>query len=156
MKVFNNLEQLRHQLKQEIEPVCRKINIFLFDIMVNRDKQQLIVKIIADTEAGITLGQCQQLSEEVSDLIYRRNLITQAYRLEVSSPGIDKPLQFPYEYRRNIGRNLLVVLEQQGVRKEIKGELTDFNEDIIKLKTGDQIIMIPVQDIQRATIKLKW
>ena len=76
--------------------------------------------------------------------------------MEVSSPGIDKPLQFPYEYRRNIGRNLLVILEQQGIRKEIKGELAAYEEHGIKLKMDNDTVIIPLQDIKRATIKLKW
>jgi ribosome maturation factor RimP len=156
IKVYDDLEQLVRQLKQEIEPICHKLSILLFDIMIKRDKQQLIVKIIVDTETGVTLGECQRLSEAVSDLVYRRNLISQGYRLEVSSPGVDKPLQFLYEYRRNIGRNLLVIWEQQGIRKEIKGELATCDENGIRLKTDEQAVNIPFKDIKRATVKLKW
>ena len=56
IKVYSDLEHLVRQLREEIEPICRKLNILLFDIIIKRDKQQLIVKIIVDTEAGVTLG----------------------------------------------------------------------------------------------------
>jgi ribosome maturation factor RimP len=150
------MDQLRQRLMEEIEPICRRLNFFLFDVQIKGDKRQLVVKVTADTESGITLSECQQLSEEVSDLIFSRDLIPQAYRLEVSSPGIDKPLQFPHEYRRNIGRDLLIVFDQNGIRKEVKGELVGYSNDRIEVKTGDASIVIPVDEIQRANVKLKW
>jgi ribosome maturation factor RimP len=150
------MDQLQQKLKEEVEPICGRLNFFLFDIQIKGDKRQLLVKVIADTESGITLSECQRLSKEVSDVIINLDLIPQAFRLEVSSPGIDKPLQFPYEYRRNVGRNLLVVVNQNGVRKEIKGELTGYNENKIEVNTGTESMVIPVDEIQRANVKLKW
>jgi len=150
------MDQLQQKLKEEVEPICRRSNFFLFDIQIKGDRRQLLVKVIADTESGITLSECQQLSEQVSDLIFRDDLIPQAFRLEVTSPGVDKPLQYPYEYHRNIGRDLLVIVTQNGVRKEIKGELIGCNGDKIVVNTGTGSIVIPVDEIQRANVKLKW
>ena len=150
------MEVLEQKLKEVIEPLSRKLNIHLFDIQIKGDRRQLLVRVIADTDSGITLGECQCLSGEVSDIIFRENLISQAFRLEVSSPGIDKPLQFPYEYRRNIGRNLQVVFDQNGIRKEIKGELAAYEEDKIKLKAGKDFIIIAVDEIEKANVKLNW
>jgi ribosome maturation factor RimP len=154
MKVM--MEALQQKLKEVIEPIGRKQNIFLFDIQIKGDRRQLLVMVIVDTETGITLGECQRFSGEVSDIIFRENLISQAYRLEVSSPGVDKPLQFPYEFRRNIGRNLQVIFDRDGIRKEIKGELAGYEEDKIKLRTGKEFIIIPVDKIEKANVKLNW
>lgn len=149
-------EVLRKKLEEVITPICKELNMYLFDVQLKGDRRQLLLRIFADTESGITLGECQKLSEEISDIIFRENLIAQDFRLEVSSPGINKPLQFPYEYRRNIGRKLHVVFDENGIRKEVNGELTAYMENTIKLKTGKNLLVIPVNEIQKANVKLNW
>ncbi|HSZ72038.1 MAG TPA: hypothetical protein VK750_05140 [Cytophagaceae bacterium] len=90
-------------------------------------------KILAliDSESGVTIDQCTKFSRSVTqetDLIPE---LDEGYVIEVSSPGVDRPLEFPFQYRKNIGRKVRITLEE-GEEKE--GELTDATEQGITVK----------------------
>jgi len=116
----------------------------------------MIIRVVADTEKGITLGECQALSEKISDIFYRKEVIRGAYRLEVSSPGVNKPLEHDFEYQRNIGKQLSVNYVKDNEEKNVTGELLAWNEDTITLKSEPGETEIPRKAINSAKIKLKW
>jgi ribosome maturation factor RimP len=84
------------------------------------------------------------------------DVIRGSYRLDVSSPGIDRPLQALWEFEKNIGRNLRVIFEENNEQKEASGTLTLVNEDGISLKIKKEEIKIPMVSIIKAQVKLKW
>ena len=98
----------RSEIFELINPICQSEKIFLIEVVIHGSVKGNMVRVIVDTEEGVTLHQCQQLSKNISDLFYRRDLFEGNYRLEVTSPGLDKPLQEPYEYKRNIGKQIKV------------------------------------------------
>ena len=92
------MEYLEEKLNGFIRPLCEADHIYLEDISIRGDNKVKVIKIIVDTETGITLNQCEGLSKKISDLFYRKNIIQGDYRLEVSSPGTNKPLEKSFEY----------------------------------------------------------
>ena len=90
--------QTENEIWQLIEPVCKEDNVYLCKVSLHHGGKNLNIKIIVDTDSGITLNQCQDLSKKISDLFYRKDVFEGPYRLEVSSPGLKKPLEKPYEY----------------------------------------------------------
>ena len=133
------------------------MNFKLIDVSIHGHNKKQNVKVIADTENGITLNECQKLSQEISDIIFRKDLIDGEYRLDVSSPGLDKTLQFDYEFKRNIGRNLIVsYYDGENKLKEVTGEMIEYNDNQICLKKKEQLIEIKQDKIKNAKIKLKW
>jgi ribosome maturation factor RimP len=114
------------------------------------------VKVIVDTESGITLAQCQGLSKKISDIFFREDMFRGDYRLEVSSPGTNKPLEKSFEFRRSIGKDLIVNYLYEGEIKSISGELLIFDGDSITIKQKNDDILISLSEIDEAKIKLKW
>ena len=139
-----------------IEPICQSENIYLSDVSLHRSSKNTIIKIIVDTENGVTLNQCQELSKKISDIFYRRDLFQNKYRLEVSSPGITKPLEHSYEFKRNIGKQLEVNYIRGEEKCFVTGELLKYTPDAITLKSDKTDLDIPLNDIEEAKIKLKW
>jgi len=144
------------EIYQLIEPICQSENIYLSDVSLHGGDRNTIIKIVVDTENGITLNQCQGLSKNILDIFYRRDLFQDKYRLEVSSPGITKPLEHSYEFRRNIGKQLEVNYVRGDEKCFVTGELLKYTQDAITLKSDKIDLDIPLNDIEQAKIKLKW
>lgn len=145
------------KLKNYIKEICRELEFKFIDASIHGHKNKQNIKVIADTEEGITLDQCKKLSQEISDIIFRKDLIFGEYRLDVSSPGLNKNLEEDYEFKRNIGRNLLVTIKDTDTKeKEILGELVEYNTKEVKLKLANELISLHPNEIIKAKIKLKW
>ncbi len=146
-----------NNLKDHIKKICDKLEIKFIEASIHGHKNKQNIKVMVDTEEGINLQKCQKISREISDIIFRKDLIMGGYRLDVSSPGLDKPLQYDYEYKRNIG-NILTVLymDEENNLTEIVGELTEYNADGIVLKIKEDLIEIKINKINKTKIKLKW
>jgi ribosome maturation factor RimP len=150
------MTSLEEKIFHLIEPICNEEAFFLYKVSLHRSSKNQLIKVVVDTENGVTLDQCQLLSRKISDIFYRKDLIDSNYRLEVSSPGIDKPLEKPFEFMRNIG-NTLEVDYQEGLEIiSVEGELIAFNGTGITLLCGKKNIGIAIIQIKQAKIKLKW
>lgn len=146
-----------NKLKEHIQEICKDFGYFLVDVSVQGFKKQQNIKVTIDSVEGVNLDQCQSVSREISDIIFRKDLVYGDYRLIVSSPGIDKPLEHDYEFKRNIGKQISVnYLNETQEKKEILGELIKFENNTVYLKTGSDEFSIPVNNILKAKIKLKW
>lgn len=100
---------------------------FILDIILNDKK----VEIYADTDEGIKFWQCQKLSRGIEAYLDESQVLGEKYTLEVSSPGVDKPLQLYRQYPRNIGRQLKVSLTDDSI---MEGTLLTVNEEKLELK----------------------
>ena len=101
---------------------------FLIDIKSVGSK----VEVYIDADEGITLGRCQKVSRKLEKLIEENGWLPETYTLEVSSPGVDRPLKLRRQYKKNVGRQVEVSLTS-GERK--KGVLQKVEEDYIVVKT---------------------
>ena len=139
-----------------IKSVCAEDAVIFCKVVQQRMGRTNLIKVTVDTEAGITLGQCQDLSKKLSDIFYRKNVCQGNYQLEISSPGVEKPLEFPYEYRRNLGRELEVTYDISGETRYERGELIAYDEKILRLRGKEGEIDIPLDHIKRSNLKLQW
>ena len=150
------MEDLEKKLFSFIKPLCENNKIILYEVELKGSPKNKIIKVTVDTEKGITLNMCQLLSREISDLLVQKDLIKNEYHLEVSSPGINKPLQYSFEYERNIGRDLKIAYYKDDSINEIVGKLVEYNEKNITLEIAKDKIIIENEKIKKAIIKLKW
>jgi ribosome maturation factor RimP len=153
---FVSMGSLEDNLYKWIQPLCDEEEIFLVDISLHGENRNRLIKIIVDTETGITLSHCQILSKKISDIFFRKDLFQGNYRIEVSSPGTNKPLEKPFEFRRSIGKDLSVNFREEGEMRTITGQLLNFDKNEITLQQKNDTISISLSDIDEAKIKLKW
>ncbi len=90
-----------------------------------------VLRIDVDTDSGITLEECMKISRSVGWMIEEEGLISAAYHLEVSSPGVGQPLKLKRQYAANVGRHL-AVRTQEG--KDLRGKLLEVGETGISLE----------------------
>lgn len=135
---------------------------FIVEVQVSPSKIRPKVTVLIDSDAGISIDECAEISRKLDDLIEAEELIPHAYTLEVSSPGVDYPLAMPRQFRKNIGRTLRVVLKD-GTEK--KGQLESVTEEgfvlveEVKKKKKDQLpveLVFAYTDISKVEVQIKF
>ena len=119
-----------------VESCVVKESAHLIDYRVRGERGTRVIEVVVDTEAGVTTDTCSGLSREIIGAIDKEGVLQGGYRLEISSPGIDRPLQFPWQYRKHMGREfMLSVRIEQGSEKQ-SGRLAGIDDSGIVLESG--------------------
>jgi ribosome maturation factor RimP len=128
---------LTSQIEEIISPILEQSDAFLIDLSIKNSNAGLMIEIFIDNDAGITTDRCAEISRQIGKEIDAANIIEKRYHLVVSSPGIDRPLKLRRQYRRNIGRTMLVKHRVEHVATQHHGVLIEANEDMIVLRLDD-------------------
>ncbi len=150
------MEERIRQIKDLISPIFDQMQVYLVDIELRGNPNNLVLSVFADTEAGITMHQITDLTREIGDVLDMEDPFPGRYRLEVSSPGLDRPLKEHWQYRKNIGRPLHVLCETDEGREDLIGVLDEVNERGIVLQMKENQLEIPFSGIVKALVKTKW
>jgi len=115
------------------------------------------LRVYIEHENGITVDNCADVSRQVSAILDVEDPITNEYDLEVSSPGVDRPLFKPAHFEQAQGEEVRVrtKLPQDG-RRNFKGDLVSVSGDMITLQIDGQDHMIMLSNIERANIIAKF
>lgn len=106
-------------------------NQFLVDVIVKGNKGPQKVLVVIDSDKGVTIDECADLSRELSKAFDDTQLFNHSYMLEVSTPGLDQPLRLKRQYLKNVGRGVKIVKKEQQV---IEGKLIGVTDDSIKVE----------------------
>jgi len=130
---------------------------YLVDIEYNQAKNHLTVYL--DSDSRMTLSKCQAFSRHIESYLDESLVLGEKYELDVSSPGVGRPLKLKRQYQNNVGRELKVTLDDES---RMKGELVKVTEDRITLKVSkgkkqpDGEIEIPFEKIKTALVQIKF
>jgi ribosome maturation factor RimP len=137
-------------------PILEDARIFLVDLELRGSRNSQVLSIYVDTEEGVTLQQIAKVTREIEGILDLEDPIRGKYRLDISSPGIDRPLTEEWQFRKNIGRNLKVQYIVDGKHAEKTGKLIQVDQENVYLLEKEQEVSIPLAQIKKAVIQLKW
>ncbi|MFA7468403.1 MAG: ribosome maturation factor RimP [Desulfotomaculaceae bacterium] len=145
-KVATTLEKL-------IAPGLDGMGIELVDIQYVREGGQWFLRLFIDQPGGIGLEDCQRVSEYVDPLLDEHDPVPHAYTLEVSSPGIERPLKKPADYERFTGRQIsLNTFVPVAGRRKFKGVLMAASNHSVTLEADGNNIVIPMKQVASARL----
>lgn len=146
------------QLKSLIEPVVERLGYRLVRVSLQGSKRSQSLQVMAETpETGqLTLDDCAKISRALSDMLDEVDPIEDEYRLEVSSPGIDRPLTRPHDYQDWAGHEAKVTLvEPIDGRKRFQGKLLGLVGDDVRIDVpGLGETLLPLASIHNAKLVL--
>lgn len=127
------------------------------EVELFRAGKRQVIRVYLDREGGISLDECAAASEDLSVLLDADELFGEDYTLEVSSPGLDRPLRTPRDWARRKGSWIRVVLtEQVGGKKGWIGRLVRCDEESAVLVTEKgQELQIPYRVVQLARVDVR-
>ena len=138
-------------------PILEAENFKLVDIEYVKEGQDWFLRVFIDKEGGITIDECGMVSGLLSDKLDEVDIIPGNYFLEVSSPGVERPLKKAEDFIENINKNIYVSLYAQvDGEKEYEGILVSFSDNIAtikyKFKTQYKEVQIPYDKIAKARL----
>ena len=143
------------EIRKIFEDEIQGMGFELVDFKLNISNRESLIRLFVDKDGGITVDECSKISRSISDLIFRKALFDKNYRLEVSSPGLDRPLITKRDFQRNIGRNVILEYKDESQLKQVEGKIISTDDELILEKEND-IISISYDNILKGKIKLKW
>jgi ribosome maturation factor RimP len=122
-----------------IMPLIEANNFELVDVEWVKEGANWYLRAYIDKENGITVDDCELVSRALSDLLDEADYISENYILEVSSPGLDRPLKKEKDFARSIGKDVEVKLFKAiNKEKEFVGVLTAYDEDTVTIELEDE------------------
>ena len=140
-------------LRNIVEPHLAKGQVLLD---ATEDSRGNYLRIVIDSEDNMTLSDTTRLTKALRDSIEIDSIYPSGYRLEVSTPGLNNPLKLPFQYRKNINRNLAVSYIENEVEIKVKGKLVRVSDNKIELKYSDQSIIIYYEQIIDAKVLVSF
>lgn len=149
--------------KTEIEDLCTELvtpiiesgGYELVDVEYVKEGADYYLRVYADKEGGITIDDCVDISRALETKLDERDFIPDAYILEVSSPGLTRPLKKEKDFARSIGKLVDVKLYRpQNGRKDLEGRLKSYDETEIVITIEEEEVSIKRSDI--AMIRLAF
>ena len=140
-----------------IEPTLEGNGIELVDVEYKKTGKTLSLRVFIDKNQGVTVYDCQRLSREIEDLIEIHELIDDHYVLEVSSPGLDRPLKKAADFLRNKGKRIQIkTYSPINNKKENAGTVIDFVNGTLFLEDKKNILKISLTEIAQAKLIIKF
>jgi ribosome maturation factor RimP len=146
---------LQERLTAMLEPLVESLGYELVLLEYSAHRGSALVRLFIDAPGHVTLGDCERVSREVEGLLDVEDPIPQNYRLEVSSPGLDRPLVKPAHFERFAGEVAKVQLlaPQASGRRKFQGVLRGMKDDRVVLETADAgTVELALADIERARL----
>ena len=147
--------QAKQMLMDLLSPVIESGGGFLEDIEVRAAGRRTLVRLLVDRDGGIDLDEVARLSRAASEVLdsHEDALPFGEYVLEVSSPGIDRPLTQPRHFDRNVGR-LLTVTDSSDAA--VTGRLIAFESDVLTLELKSGQKQIALDDVTKARVEVEF
>jgi len=136
-----------------IEPVLDEMGFELVDIEYLPVRGRWVFRIYVDKEGGITLDECARVSNEIGDLIDVRDIFQHEYVLEVSSPGLNRPLKREKDFVRAVGKKIEVKMAiPVNGRRNFAGYLQGFKDRTLYLKVEDNLVPLSWRGVEKANL----
>ncbi len=145
------------KIRELVEPVVESERMELVDVECQKGPSRWMVRIYIDKEGGVTLDDCAMISGEAGDLLDVHEIPPGPYTLEISSPGLDRPLVKDRDFARYEGRAVRIrVAEAVEGRKRFRGKLLQFLDDggekSLVLDVEGRVYTIPRRMVVKANL----
>lgn len=145
--------------------VAAAYGLEIFDITIGREAGGEVLRVVLDRpgpgatpEESVGIGDCERVSHELSTILDVEDVVPGAYTLEVSSPGLDRPLRHAADFRRFAGRAAKIVTREPVERQTaFKGRLRGVEgDDVLFEKEGGKRVRLPLALISRARLDVEF
>lgn len=141
---------------QEIEKIVQKHNFMLIDIVERGNVNNPVFEFYIDGMEIVTIDHCAKISREIRDLFETEDSVSDKYRLDVSSPGIDRPLKFIEQYPKNIGRKFELKFRLGDETRKITAVLQSVIDSKLNFITDNEEYLVEFDKIISAKVLITF
>ena len=149
-------QQIAEAVYALAEPVLTQAGLELIDVEYQREQQGMVLRFTIDKPGGINVDDCTDVSRVIGDILDVKDPIPGRYHLEVSSPGINRPLKRPADFARFAGQDVLIRTSAPlNGKRTFRGRLEGYGQDgMIRLTTGGEEFRIPLDQVAKARLDI--
>lgn len=156
---FAKMQEIIDKVKEIIGNLLQDKEMELVDITCKRQGPDMVLRLIVDKKGGITIDECGWVNERLGEMLDKEDLFTDRYILEVSSPGLDRPLKTKKDFEKATGK--LVRINTYGPvdnKREHVGKVLSCDDEsvIIELKDINTTRKVPLDKIAKARLEIEF
>lgn len=145
------------RVKELVWPYLEKNGVELVEITYRREQAGMTLRLLVDTPEGIKIAECESLNNYLSELLDKEDVIGEHYLIEVSSPGLDRPIKTERDFWRVLGKDLEVLTYAPvDGRKSHVGRFIGMDKDAIVVEASGVSTVIPKASIAMARLKIEF
>jgi ribosome maturation factor RimP len=153
--------QIYESVEKLVLPILEEENLELVDIEFEKEGKNWFLRVFIDSDSGVDLDDCTKVSEQLSEMLDKKDPIDQAYYLEVSSPGAERPLKKKKDVEKAVGNNIYVTTYAPvDGEKVFEGTLVSFEDEVlkveVKVKTRLVTYEIPYSQVAKARLAVAF
>lgn len=160
--MYTSREEVESKVKELFEDVVKELGFEIFDVKFAKGNRGWVLTIFIDKEDGyISIEDCEIVSKRLDPLLDELNIIEHSYTLEISSPGMDRPLRGIKDYIRFKGNLAKFILKEfVSKRKVIVGYIKEYNESrktlLVEEKDTGQVFEVPIELISKSKLEIDF
>jgi len=145
------MEDILERIRKEAERIVERYGLEIFDLTFRREGRGWVLRLTIDNPVGyVSIRDCELVSKDLERWLDAEDLIKHSYTLEVSSPGLDRPLRNIKDFERFVGKLAKIVMKDGTT---IVGRILSVEEESIKVKDGKKERVIQYDNVRRANLK---
>ncbi|MBI2105148.1 MAG: ribosome maturation factor RimP [Candidatus Omnitrophica bacterium] len=149
--------ELLAKIQALAEPILAGHDMELVELTSHPQGGQRLIRFLVDRVGGVTIQQCAQANRRINEALDAADLVEGSYTVEVSSPGLDRPLVSQRDFERALGEDLdLTLQEPDGRASELRGMLLAVQREALVVKTPGGNLTVPRARVRAAKKALRW
>lgn len=151
-------KNIEEKVENLLEEVINNLGYDIYDIIYEKEAKDYYLRILIDNENGISIEDCEKVSNEINDKLDEADYIKEQYFLEVSSPGLERTLRKEKHFIKSIDTKILVKLynKAENGKKEIEGILKEYNKEFLIIENEENKIKIDNKNIATVKTVFDW
>lgn len=150
------LSIIENEISKVANQIADGLGVEIVGLNLFAGKNRKLLKVTIDKDDGVTLDDCERFSRALEALIEADDLIEGPYTLEISSPGLDRPLTKPKDFERNIGR-LVKIMTRDKIegQNSFAGRIIGIFDSFVKLAVDKRVLDIPLETIIKSKLEIE-
>jgi len=149
------MNSIKQNILNAVKEISEKNNLFLLEVLFRGTERNWVIEIYIDGEDILSADDCARISREINQVIEEKELLNSAYRLDVSSPGVDRPLKYFKQYKKHINRKFEIRYKSGENKKSITGKLVKIEDNNLYFYSGREQV-IKFEDIIKAKVLVSF
>lgn len=151
------MKNIKGKVAEVAAGICQDLGYELVDVEFKKGAKHNLISIFIYKEDGIGLDDCESVSRRIDEILDKDEDLADPYYLEVSSPGLDRPIKTKDDYRRNLGKEVeLKLYAPKDGKKQFEGFLTSYDDENVVIKIDDEDATFSQRDISMMRQVIKF
>jgi ribosome maturation factor RimP len=146
------------RVQELAERVARGHGVDVLELALRRQGRSQVLSVVLDSDEGVDADVVERVTKELSLELDEADPLPGGYILEVTTPGLDRPLQTGRDFRRQRGHEVEILREASGdqPRTQLRGIVAAADDQVVTLEVGGSQIRVPLSDVVRGKVVLPW